>query len=302
MKKRLFVTVMLLFALVFASVPVFADTGPKPYVAVTFTGLADTDCYVTLLSEERSTGPYSAYDGSNAAIPNLGGDSDNTAVWQKFQSYQDADGFYFLQYFGQLNAQQTFSWTYYPPQTFKILVYFPKTDSFAVSDNSCKQYAFHSLFTAHLSSVSGTASFHVSESGADEFPVEESYDYRSEIVSFFVRFLITVALELLVAWLFGFTAKRQIRVILVTNLITQGALNLLLNYISYKQGTVAADLYYVPLELAVFAAEAVIYSLMLPKRSTVPEKKQRPVLYAFLANLASFAAGIFLSWLIPTFF
>lgn len=38
-----------------------------------------------------------------------------------------------------------FKWTYYPPQRFKILVYFPETDSFAVS-GIYERYAFDSYY------------------------------------------------------------------------------------------------------------------------------------------------------------
>ena len=42
-----------------------ADTGPKPSVRITFTGLGDRLCYGTLLSETKSTGPASIWNGEH---------------------------------------------------------------------------------------------------------------------------------------------------------------------------------------------------------------------------------------------
>ena len=65
MKRRivaLCLTVCLFMGLF--SVPVFADTGPKPSVVVDFEGMEGEIYYVTLLAKESSTGPYSkAEDG-----------------------------------------------------------------------------------------------------------------------------------------------------------------------------------------------------------------------------------------------
>ncbi|MDO4711855.1 MAG: hypothetical protein Q4A75_07725 [Peptostreptococcaceae bacterium] len=58
---------LFLFALIFCLLPVsgYGDTGPKPSVQISFEGLEGETYYVTLLSKFRSTGPASAYDGSN---------------------------------------------------------------------------------------------------------------------------------------------------------------------------------------------------------------------------------------------
>ena len=58
--------VSILFSLILIiSLPVTAkaDIGPKPSVRITFTGIEGETYYGTLLSERRSTGPATAWNG-----------------------------------------------------------------------------------------------------------------------------------------------------------------------------------------------------------------------------------------------
>ena len=110
--------------------------------------------------------------------------------------------------------------------------------------------------------------------------------------------MLTLAVELLIALPFGYLKRRHLRVLLVTNLATQLALNLALNLTCYFSGSLAMWLLYPLLELAVFAVEAVVFRLTLKK----PEGKGHPVLYAFVANAASYAFGLWLGNLVPELF
>ena len=62
------------------------------------------------------------------------------------------DGYNFLQYLWECSADKIIEWTYYPPSVFKILLYFPESDSFVVS-GACETYAFDSYYTIDLTSV-----------------------------------------------------------------------------------------------------------------------------------------------------
>ena len=58
--------ISLLFCMILIiSLPVTAkaDIGPKPSVRITFTGIEGETYYGTLLSERRTTGPTTAWDG-----------------------------------------------------------------------------------------------------------------------------------------------------------------------------------------------------------------------------------------------
>lgn len=88
---------------------------------------------MTLLSKSDSTGPHSVYDGDSNNARYSKKDED-FEIWQKFVSYKDRDGFYFLQYFDKIDDNSVFRLGYYPPKEFKILVYFHDYNSFAVSN------------------------------------------------------------------------------------------------------------------------------------------------------------------------
>lgn len=65
LKKKLMyilLSAMILFPLL--PVTARADTGPKPSIHNTFENLGDEPCYGTLLSKQESTGPSSAWDGT----------------------------------------------------------------------------------------------------------------------------------------------------------------------------------------------------------------------------------------------
>jgi len=294
MKKKILSALLCVIVLMaIAPTAALADSGPKPSVVVEFEGLGQENCYVTLLSKTESTGPYSAYGVYSDPARYTQSDED-FEIWQKFVSYEDADGFYFLQYFSKLGDDSTYKWTYYPPAAFKILMYFPDSDSFAVSDEIYERYAFDSYFTVDAANLNVNAGGTV---GA-----VKSYDYTWEIISLLARIIITIALELAVALLFGFRAKKQILLIVITNVVTQTVLNVLLNITNYNQGQMMFVINFFLLELLVFAIEAVVYSFALNRYAARPVRKWLPAVYALCANLLSFAAGLGIAYLIPGIF
>jgi hypothetical protein len=96
------------------------------------------------------------------------------AIWEAFDSYQDKDDFYFLQYFTKLGEDAAFRWGYYPPKEFKILLYFPDDGSFAVSDEVYERYAFDSYYTVDLSHLTHPVT------NGETIRVEKDYHYAAE--------------------------------------------------------------------------------------------------------------------------
>ena len=133
-----------------AAVPALADMGPKPTVIVTVKGLPEGECYGTLLSQTDSTGPESAYESSGYKQLSEGGEE----VWQAFDDYAktDPDGFYFLQLTWDVASTGTLDWTYYPPETFKVALYFPETGA-VVTSGVLQRYAFDSTYEIDLTDV-----------------------------------------------------------------------------------------------------------------------------------------------------
>ena len=124
----------------------------------------------------------------------------------------------------------------------------------------------------------------------------------NEILSLIARVLLTIAIELGIALLFGFRERKLFRFIVIVNVITQISLNLALNIINYYSGQLAFVIFFVLLEIAVTFVEAILYNYYLKKhsRKTIPGWK--PCVYALVANVASFTLGLGLSYWIPGIF
>ena len=289
MKKRRFLACFLLvFVISFAfSVVASADTGPKPSVRITIQGLSEP-AYATLLSERKSTGPHSAWDGSEEmAIHDSNTPYD---IWEAFVTYEDADGYYFLQQTEQrVKANGECAWVYYPPERFKLLLYFPESDTFAVSA-IYDRYAFHSYFTATVDEADASLS------------LVKSYDYMAETVGLLARIGITLLIELLLALFFFMKEKKLLLPIAVFNVATQILLNLLLAWIGYKNGELAFMLRYIGCEILVTVIEVLLLCFLAPRLSQRPGVQRRAILYAVLANLSSLFLGLWISLYLPGIF
>lgn len=307
-ERRRFVPVLLLLlcaVLMVAAlpIPVHADMGPKPSVRIRFTNMDDTPCYGTLLSKHSSTGPAAVWDGTEEDARNSDRDPSllDRAIWEAFVGYQDPDGFYFLQVGCKVSETKEIAWTYYPPSSFKILLYYPETGTF-VSSGICERYAFDTYYTVDMRSVQAGLAESLPATAALTLTARRTYPYGQELLSLAVRILLTIALEMLVALLFGLREKKQLRVLALVNAATQIALNGSLHWIRYQEGPLAFAIFYVLLEMAVFVIEAVLYCTALKKVSAAPKKNGYYVAYALVANLVSFAAGFFLARILPGIF
>ena len=288
MKRKLFAFLMSIILVMSLPITASADIGPKPSVRIQFTGIQGETYYGTLLSERRSTGPATAWDGYED-YPGWKPENEK-AIWEKFLGYEDSDGYYFLQEWWDCSESNQLNWTYYPPNPFKILLYFPETDTFYVSD-IYERYAFDSYFTVDLSDYDTRL-----------ISAEKSYDFTWELISLAARIVLTIALELAIALVFGYREKNALVFLSVVNVITQVTLNVALNIINYVSGSMGFTFAFICMEIVVFAIEAIAYKSLLKRFSTVEQKKRRDVSYALVANTASFAIGLWLAHLIPGIF
>ena len=137
---------------------------------------------------------------------------------------------------------------------------------------------------------------------SDPITANKSYDYTWEIISLVARIVLTIALELAIALLFGYREKKVLGLLAVANIVTQVTLNVALNIINYNAGSMTFTFSYVLFEILVFAIEAIAYAVLLQKFSGKEQKKGRAAGYAFVANAASFAFGLWLAHVIPGIF
>lgn len=196
------------------SPPAFADMGPKPSVTLRLYIYNDQNYAVTLLGNTESTGPWSA--------PSAYGDwMGSRDVWEAFKNYDAPEGYYFLGYFEEYfgDTEQTFTWGYYPPQKFYVLLYNMDTGVFSISKEPVQRYAFDSEWQVLFDPEDGWMHVYTNRTDSDQISLFTS------------RLLITLILELaLGALVFGLREKAQQNLIGGVNLATQFALNLVLHY------------------------------------------------------------------------
>lgn len=291
MKKNQKWLLNLLLAMVLFILPVtvYADMGPKPSVTITFQGLENEDFYVTLLSQWESTGPYSL---GNPYYDWMGEES----VFNKFCEYEDPDGYNFLSYMEDCSDDETFEWGYYPPQSFKILLYFPDKDVFLEVDGVYERYAFDSYFSVDVTNLDAALA------GSESVQANTSYYYTMEIISLVARIILTIVVEILVALLFGYRNKKALFTITLTNIVTQVILNVLLNIINFQSGQYAFVFHYVWMEIVVFAIETFIYRKCIESQIEINNAKRLATCYALVANIVSFVVGMWLAQTIPGIF
>lgn len=285
-KKKLF-SLLACFALALA-VPfaAFADMGPKPSVEVQTKGLSQS-CWVTLLAQETVIGPWHETEkGTVAAV-----EPEEAPVVEAFDAFEDPDGYHFLQWFDRVRDDSPATWNYMAPRHFKILFWFPESGGYAVTE-TLDRYAYSAVYRVDFSGFDPAAG------GVKAVAAQKNYDYAGELLGLAARFVLTLAVELLIALPFGYLKRQHLRVLLIANLVTQLALNLALNLTCYFSGALAMWLLYPLLELAVFIVEAVVFRLAFKPEAG----KGHPVLYAFAANAASYAFGLWLGNLVPELF
>ena len=290
MKRRLFCGSILALLLV-CLLPLWAaaDTGPKPSITVTPEGFGEAACYLTLLSQTETTGPWSKQESFAASKDSYGDPEADEAIWTAFNDYQDAEGFFFLGCYGEVTGGQVFCWSYYPPDTFKVLAYFPDSGTFAVGPVT-ERKEFSARYTVSPSETGET------------LLIEKARNQEAENKSFVGRLVLTLALELAVAVVFAFRAKRQIITIVCMNLITQVGLNQAITHLF----PLVSSRWYWPgllvLEVLIFLVEGAVYAKLLPRWKKDPAAVCHPWGYALAANVASFGLGLILARLIPGMF
>lgn len=292
--------------------PVHADMGPKPSIRIDIIGLEDT-CIATLLCIEEDIWGYQVYDRNDANTINRSDRYDG--YWRQLMDYPDPDQYHYLQnrwkfqlVDGQIipthqgkestSAFQLknkdgygFEWDYRVPSSFKILLYFPATDSYAVSEILHSTH-FDSHFSVDVRNIDlqpGTT-FHLKAT--------DEYNYFPDVVGMLARIVGTVLVEVLVALLFRYRAKKQLKLIIITNVATNILLHTLLTFVNVSGGAFTAVILLFFGELAVFTVEWLLYSNLLPQYEPQIESPRRRTpkafFYALAANAASFLVGEYL--------
>ena len=264
--KRIYAIILISILFTLLASPAHADTGPHPSVTVTVTNLPDSVHYATLLADKESYGPYHAY-----SKPYTQSGQERFLATSAFLERAAQEGYYYWGHVFEIKDGR-FRWGYYPPERFLILLYDEAAEILYASDVA-ECYDFDSFYRVTILE-DGTLS------------VERESHLFERVYNISVRLVTTLLAEILVALLFGYRAKRELLIILVTNILTQALLNWYLIVGETFPDTLIWMVRFLAMELAVFIGEAVIYAICLKSHS-----KTRAALYAIAANTASLFSG-----------
>lgn len=295
MKKRWrSILTALLLLLPLTAMPVSADVGPKPSVVVALEGLEGRTCWGTLLSQQEGTGPYGRFYEEEAA-------EDRALRALLPLERMDSEGFHLLNFVKDCSDGE-FSWTYYPPHTYKIALWFPEEDALAVS-GVYHRYAFDSYYRLDLSGVELMPGGIVELEAAR---LQRDYPYGASLLALAGRVALTLGAELLLALAFGLRTRQALKWVAVVNLATQLGLNLALELFTYCNGALEGMMAILALPVYL-AAEAVVtlVELRIYRRKLLGERGasgRRITAYTWTANLCSLLAGVLLSFRLPALF
>lgn len=299
MKKRWrSILTALLLLLPLTAMPVSADVGPKPSVVVALEGLEGRTCWGTLLSQQEGTGPYGRFYEEEAAE-----DPEEDRALRALLPLErmDSEGFHLLNFVKDCSDGE-FSWTYYPPHTYKIALWFPEEDALAVS-GVYHRYAFDSYYRLDLSGVELMPGGIVELEAAR---LQRDYPYGASLLALAGRVALTLGAELLLALAFGLRTRQALKWVAVVNLATQLGLNLALELFTYCNGALEGMMAILALPVYL-AAEAVVtlVELRIYRRKLLGERGasgRRITAYTWTANLCSLLAGVLLSFRLPALF
>lgn len=283
---------LFLLAALLLTLPVFADSGPKPMIYVWVENGPEEPYYMDLLEEDPYT-PYSfgpdqsvwgyseeyeagldqdLMDGLLAAVPE---------GWHSCSLQGTRGGLMYADLDGSRSREEGLHRfvSHGVPETFRVLAVTKSGQIFCSEPLTRRAYQV----SVTLDWSAGTVSMP---------PVWQRY-----VLQFLATFVPTILIEGVFLWLLGLWSRRNVLVFLLVNLLTQGGLSL---WFSIEATRYAIGYWYfwtlIPAEIAVLAVEIILYRRFLQEPSN-----GRAVTYAVTANLASAILGFFLAEPVWTF-
>ncbi len=292
MKRKLSLLLCLLLAVVAVPSAARADSlppGPKP-LEISLTGLEGATYYVGLLGRLPEDEYVHATDEPLADALENGTAEGDEQVLRQFAAYQDLDGLVALNAVQECSKTHFFKIDYFPSNEFKVLLYFPSTGHFVVSDRIYTARTISSSSQLDAARLQITAE----STGAMDFDLEIKVDYGSILLDFIMRLSVTLFVEIGIALLFQLRENRVLRFIVIVNVVTQVLLMIVLLIVRFSDGSSSELLLYFVLETVVFLIEGLLYQEFLKRLSTKPIRRWIPWVYAWVANTASFFLGLFI--------
>ncbi|MCR5449919.1 MAG: hypothetical protein K6F23_11085 [Solobacterium sp.] len=278
--KSLMLTLVMLCAM---SLPVYADMGPKPDLVIDFSGIHEP-CVVTVLSTVKSYGPNQPMQIAwmpwwDEQAPEI-----DKEIYQKFideTKLLNEERTEQLYFWGVLAQSSPYVFGYYPPETFYVLVYFPETDSFLLSEESYTRTVFHTELA--ITVENGKLLFNARQ---PLYGIMKNWKDNDAVV---LRLLVTVITEIVIGMFFMKYTHKSMLTVIGVNVITQILLNIVI-WLRYYVLSNSVSTYFPVLagaEVLIFLIEGFIYSKLISR-----EELSRPYLYALTANAFTCWLGV----------
>ena len=269
MKFRKIIITLCLVVLLFIgiNVNVNADMGPKPKIIIDIKGIEGE--YVACFASQESWGPN--YDYEDWCEANKDSTSSGYLIeYNPIMEYKDDEGFKWITKYDICKGDSTIKFTYYRPEIFKIVIY--KDNKLYKVTEKIDCYAFNTELEIDFSN--------------NEIKIKNTYPYFIEVLQLIFRISITLFIEIGLFFIFKLYTKRNIIVVGITNIVTQLALNLVINITTYFDGSLLAIFYLILMEFLILIIEPIIYIIF-----TKEKKKWLVLIYGLLANILSFFIG-----------
>lgn len=280
-KKLILILTLLLIIINFLPSYAFADVGPKPSLEIIVKGMDNNNYWLDLLVTDESE--YSWLEISHGERERV----------KKLAEYMDEEGFHpallegtsvplIGELKGEKNSDNTYSHNFSyagTPETFKIAI-LTEDDTLIISDLIHRKH-FNSIVEFDLRDEALQEDILLSAGQAKEISpiLKMSFGFIS-------RLLLTLAIEIGIALLFGFTIKHSGKLLLKTNIFTQVVLNIAILWMNLSYGLLLALLVFILMEIFIIIFETIVYAKYLTEKS-----KGRRIAYGMLANIVSLMVG-----------
>lgn len=267
-----------------------ADTGPKPMTTIEIYHLEPSD-YIVAYGVQNHPGPHHQFipGDENFGKTYYGDVNDLTLIYQHVslpENWELCDISSSYTNTSNLSIQSGYMW----PSEFILIIYNKITNVYYLSEVT-RTYAFHSYFQYDMNNYKN------SPIGLEKkIILEKSYNYLKEILEFILRLIMTLAIEMLLAYAFKFN-KKSLLIIMIMNILTQIGLNLSLNITAYFYGKSPWHFFiYAFIEIFIVIVEAIIFKIFC--RRGKEETRNWIISYTVLANILSFGLGMILWYIV----
>ncbi|TVP85264.1 MAG: hypothetical protein EA375_05030 [Acholeplasmataceae bacterium] len=286
MRKTMLLVAVMLVAMTVPFFTVSADIGPKSGITIDIRGV-DQPYFLDLLFPGEIDEFWRDYAETRLeeCLDDFGYCSD-FIPWLLLDFEEDGYVSSWLYrgrptYHRQLD-DHVYAYTYVPPREFKIIMVFE--DGTYVTSPVVVTRLFQTRLVYDLTDVDLATDFTAAGTVTELVPV------AGMTTDFLLRVILTIGIEILILFAFGYRLKSSYRLVILTNVVTQVTLTIFMFVMHWWYAPFFGEIFVLIIgEIFILAIELYVYIKWLKEQS-----KRRASVYAVVANLASFLIGLIL--------